>query len=290
VTVRVSPETTDETNQPPVFSTNPIAAPAAREGRPYTGGNLAAIASDPDPGDALAFVKLSGPAWLEVTGDGMLRGTPPAGSTGSQEFLIRATDRAGAAAEAVVVIVVEPAQLPLPWSTAEIGPVTGRTDAAHAKGAFRIASPGRLAGRSDAGAFASQTLSGDGSIIARIGPIANGGVNTRVGLMIRDSLAPGSRHVFIGLNGKGDYRWVRRLGGKETRATDSGDAKPMRSWVKLTRTGSMITAYTSDDGRQWTKAGAASANFGQHCHIGLFVSGGKGRRASAAFHEVRIVP
>lgn len=290
VTIRVSPETTDETNQPPVFSTNPIAAPAAREGRPYTGGSLAAIASDPDPGDALSFVKLSGPAWLEVTGSGLLRGTPPAGSAGSQEFLMRATDRAGATAEAVVVIAVEPAELPLPWSTAEIGPVTGRTVAAHAKGAFRIASPGRLAGRSDAGAFASQTLSGDGSIIARIGPIANGGVNTRAGLMIRDSLAPGSRHVFIGLNGKGDYRWVRRLAGTATRAKDCGDAKPLRTWVKLTRTGSMITAYTSDDGRQWTKAGAASANFGQHCHIGLFVSGGKGRRASAAFHEVRIVP
>lgn len=290
VTIRVLPEAIHETNRPPVFSTSSIAAPAAREGRPYTGGSLAALATDPDPGDIVTLLKLSGPAWLEVTGNGLLRGTPPAGSAGTQEFLIRASDRDGAAAEAVLVIRVEPAQLPLPWNAVEIGPVAGRTVVAHSEGAFRLASPGRLAGRSDAGAFAGQTLSGDGSIIARIGPIANGGVNTRAGLMIRDSFSPGSRHVFIGLNGKGDYRWVRRLGGTETRAADCGDAKPMRSWVKLTRHGGTITAYTSEDGRAWTKAGAAAANFGQHCHIGLFVSGGKGRRASAAFHEVRLVP
>ena len=108
--------------------------------------------------------------------------------------------------------------------------------------------------------------------------------------MIRDSLAPGSRHVFIGLNGKGGYRLVRRLGGAGTRVTNCGEGTPQRAWVKLARTGTTITAFTSKNGRQWTKVGAIAANFGQHCHIGLYVCGGQGRWVAASFNEVRLQP
>lgn len=60
----------------------------------YT-GKVHAYAYDPDAGDALAFSKVSGPAWLQVAASGALSGTPAAGDAGSNSFVLRATDLLG---------------------------------------------------------------------------------------------------------------------------------------------------------------------------------------------------
>ena len=174
VSIRVLPVSTGGGNRPPVFRSNPIMAPAAKEGRAYGGVSLASRVADPDPGDTLRFLKLSGPAWLKVSSSGLLTGTPPAGSTGRQRFVIRVSDRLGSSAEAALLIEVGRSTLPLPWNAAEIGWVKNRTLVAYSKGTFSLQAPGRLAEIGDAGAFACQTLSGDGEIIARIGSVAKG--------------------------------------------------------------------------------------------------------------------
>ncbi len=97
--------TTMMTNNPPVFATQVITGAAATQGVTYS-GTIAGQAIDPDAGDTLTYGKLSGPAWLTVSIAGALGGAPPAEDEGVQEFVVAATDGAGATATAVLNIML----------------------------------------------------------------------------------------------------------------------------------------------------------------------------------------
>ena len=103
---------------PALFSVTPTGGPALPEwvvdgfvlrhgvvGEAYS-GKVQAYAYDPDPGDALAFSKVSGPAWLQVSAAGAISGTPPTGSAGTNEFVLRATDLLGNSSTAAMSIPV----------------------------------------------------------------------------------------------------------------------------------------------------------------------------------------
>jgi hypothetical protein len=81
------------TNRAPVFAVNPFAKAAATAGVFYS-ASIATNAADPN-GDTVAYSKTSGPAWLNVTGNGAVSGTPSGAEIGSNSFTIRATDPAG---------------------------------------------------------------------------------------------------------------------------------------------------------------------------------------------------
>lgn len=95
------------TNHPPVFATDPISGPAATAGTPYA-ASIAGNASDPDMSQTpyLTYSKSGGPAWLTVSSNGSLSGTPATGDTGANTFTIRATDPFGAHDEATLNIAV----------------------------------------------------------------------------------------------------------------------------------------------------------------------------------------
>jgi hypothetical protein len=103
---------------PAQFSVTPVGGPAqpawlvtsfvqrhAVAGQSYS-GKVHAYAFDPDPGDSLAFSKVSGPAWLQVSTAGVLSGTPAASDAGSNSFTIRATDLLGNSSNATMSIPV----------------------------------------------------------------------------------------------------------------------------------------------------------------------------------------
>jgi hypothetical protein len=78
------------TNSPPVFVSNPFIKPDANAGQPYS-GTVATNATDPN-GDAITFTKVSGPAWLNIAGNGALSGTPNSSHVGGNSFIVRAMD------------------------------------------------------------------------------------------------------------------------------------------------------------------------------------------------------
>lgn len=92
-------------NDPPQFAAASVTLPTATEDEPYL-GSLAALASDPDAGDVLVFTRLSGPAWLIVSPDGTISGTPANADVGPNPFVIRVTDPAGAFDDATLDIAV----------------------------------------------------------------------------------------------------------------------------------------------------------------------------------------
>lgn len=92
-------------NHAPVFSQAFITKPDATRSRAYVGQSLTGSASDADL-NPLTFTKLNGPAWLSVAADGALSGVPGAADIGTNSFVVRVTDPAGASSDAQLQIIV----------------------------------------------------------------------------------------------------------------------------------------------------------------------------------------
>ncbi|MGH7886919.1 MAG: M12 family metallo-peptidase, partial [Candidatus Binatia bacterium] len=99
------------TNNPPAFTSDPIAKPNANQGQAYS-GTLVGSASDPNA-DALTFAKSAGPAWLTVGASGTLSGTPGAGDLGLNSFTVSVSDgRGGSDTATMQITVVAPIAAP----------------------------------------------------------------------------------------------------------------------------------------------------------------------------------
>jgi hypothetical protein len=107
-------------NGAPSFALNPFSTPGLFAGQSYS-ASIATNASDPNPGDVLTFAKVSGPAWLNVGGNGNLSGTPFSSDIGNNSFFVSVTDPAGLSDTATLNIVVSAAP-PLIASLALNGP------------------------------------------------------------------------------------------------------------------------------------------------------------------------
>ncbi len=94
-----------QTNTPPQFTSSILASGVGAEGQSYS-GSIAGTATDPDAGDTLTYSKAVGPTWLTVTASGTLVGTPGEGDGGTNTFVVRVSDAAGASGFAQFSIVV----------------------------------------------------------------------------------------------------------------------------------------------------------------------------------------
>lgn len=275
----------------PIFAADPILRPGGTELEAYEGPSLAGSASDDDAGEIPVYSVVAGPAWLVVSPDGSLSGTPPAGSAGLNQFTVRATDPGGAFDEAILLIEIAAGGLPLPWDEAGIGTAPAGS-AVVLPGGIQVTGAGLLGGRNDSLHFVWQPLGSGGSITARIDAFDGTGSTSRAGVMIRDSLAANSRHVFMGMTGDGGYRWVRRTGlNGNTSTSSSGSAVRPDAWVRLVRNGNRVTAFKSADGIAWIEVGSLTAALPETCYFGLAVSSGNlATSATASFSHISVSP
>ena len=279
------------TNDAPVFILNPITCPAGEEEVAYEGETIADTAADADAGDSIAYSKVSGPDWLEISAGGGLSGTPPVGSSGLNVFTVRATDQAGESGDSILRIQISSSDLPLPWEVTDLENPGQPGHATFESDAFTLEGSGTLAGTSDSGCFVWQTLSGDGSITARLASPGDGVRNSMVGVMIRDSLASNAQYCFMGMDGRGGFRWLRRSRtGGSTSSSTSGSGSPPGVWLRLVRKDRTVYAYKSTNGFKWSRVGSMSTGIGRNCYIGLVVASGGQPPVSATFAEVDLQP
>ena len=277
-------------NHPPVFTANPTVMGGASQSVAYTGQTLAGKATDADAGDILTYSKVSGPAWLVVASSGALSGTPPAGSVGQNRFVVRVTDSASATADTGLRITV--AGLPAPWVIGSIGKGMPGGSTSYRGGTFSQSGSGALGITSDKLSFSYQTLSGDGDITAKISALQDSGNLSGVGVMIRETLAPNSKHVFMGMTGSNKYLAASRVatGGPSTKKNVGIGTVP-NTWVRLVRVGNVITGYKSIDGIKWTPTGSTTVTMAASCYIGLAVSSGSNTTLnSSQFSNLSVTP
>lgn len=171
----------------------------------------------------------------------------------------------------VVTSPPSPGGLPAPWIDADIGAPSIAGSASASAGVFTVkgSAVGPWVG-TDQFHFVYQSLSGDGTIIARVASQANTNPWAKAGVMIKQSTTAMSPYALLIVSpGHGvNLQWGYN------QSTTGPVTSPPNAWLKMTRTGSTITGYSSVDGQTWTQVGQATVTFTAPALIGLFVCSG----------------
>jgi hypothetical protein len=108
-------------------------------------------------------------------------------------------------------------------------------------------------GAADNFRFAYKRLNANGVITARIDSQTRTHEWAKAGVMIRETLDPGSAHAFVALTPDHNVSFQRRLVANDASAnTDSSVTAKAPYWVRLTRTNDTFKAECSADGKTWT--------------------------------------
>ena len=176
--------------------------------------------------------------------------------------------------------------LPSPWLDQDVGLVPAGS-ATFASNVFTVAGGGSIPFTSEPDAlhFVYQTLTGDGSIVARLSYLQI--LGKEAGVMIRSALDADATQVTAIYSGN-TYLLARLTAGAATEnVTGTAGSLPPPEWLQLVRAGDLFTGYASSDGINWTQLGTTTVSMPQTVYIGLAVSGESGL-VSATFDNVLI--
>ncbi len=184
---------------------------------------------------------------------------------------------------------------PPSWSDLDIGIVGIAGAASYGKDKFTVSGDGsQLWNTADAFNFAYQSLSGDGTITARLLSLQGPSGLQGAGIMIRETLTAGSTYAAVDYTNNGHGAWYPNLmyrtsTGGSTGAQGLNTVTSLPTWMKLVRSGSTFTAYTSTDCVDWTQFGSATINMATNVYVGLFVnSGDTSSLGTATFDNVSV--
>jgi len=113
----------------------------------------------------------------------------------------------------------------------------------------------------------------------------------KAGVMIRESLTAGSRHVYMALTSGNGLAFQRRVATDGVSTHTSGGAGTAPYWIRLTRVGNLLTGYRSTDGITWTTVGSETIAMAAATYIGLAVTSHlDGTINSSTFDNVSAAP
>jgi len=162
------------------------------------------------------------------------------------------------------------APLPSPWLAQDVGAVGGSGATGYDTGTFTMVSTGAdVWGTADQFRYVYQTLSGNGSIIARVVSQENTGGWAKEGVMIRESLADNAKYAFTFMTpGNGvDFQYRSTTGGSAVHYGGVGAGVPY--WVKIARSGTTFTSQISTDGMTWSTLGSTTISMTSTVYVGL---------------------
>jgi hypothetical protein len=160
------------------------------------------------------------------------------------------------------------------FDSADIGDTGAPGTTAFDAGAYTLdASGSDIESVTDSFRFLYRCLNGDGQVVARIDDVVSAHAWTKVGVMIRDSLAADAKNVFLLLRPSEGSAFQYRPGTGARTVSSWQDSpadftpehavrylKPPK-WLKLTRRGHEFSAYSSDDGKCWWQRATRSLAF-----------------------------
>jgi regulation of enolase protein 1 (concanavalin A-like superfamily) len=184
--------------------------------------------------------------------------------------------------------------LPAPWVSVDVGAVGIAGSASANNGVFTVKGSGASLNGTAADQFryVYQTMTGDGSITARITGQSGAIANAFAGVMIRENTTAGSPYMFMARQGDGIARSRSRLTtGGATTSSSGAAVTPPNSWVRLTRTGNSISAFLSTDGVTWTTVKTTTVTMASNVTVGLIATSGSNTAVNTdVFDNVTVVP
>lgn len=161
--------------------------------------------------------------------------------------------------------------LPAKWKSADIGYLAYPGDACYNKGVFTVTSSGDdIWDTQDGFHYVYQPFNPmAGDIIARVTQLDNTDAWSKVGVMFRQNLDPGSAHVFMSMtHDNGRAFQYRPLQGSESYNTNYYDAD-VPYWVKVSKRGDKYIGYTSQDSSVWSAVDSVNIAMGSFAYAGI---------------------
>ncbi len=142
--------------------------------------------------------------------------------------------------------------------------------------AFTVSSAGSdIWNNGDEFRFVYKTLSGNGSITAKVDSLTRSDPWSKAGVMIRESLEPSSKHAscVVTPDNSCSQQYRSSTGGASGSADWTGAAVTAPYWVRVTRTGNTFKTETSADGKTWKALGNdQNITMVSNVYIGLAVT------------------
>jgi hypothetical protein len=165
--------------------------------------------------------------------------------------------------------------LPSPWLNTDIGAVGLPGSATYCNGQFTILGSGAdiwLTSDEFQFVYYYVPVSTNCDIRARVVSVVQSTAgNAKAAVMIRETLAPDSRHALVDVEPTAGIEFLFRTNTTSV-TTVSSVTGQAPNWVRLTRTNNTFTAYWSPDGNAWTQIGApTNINMAVGAYIGLAV-------------------
>ena len=145
---------------------------------------------------------------------------------------------------------------------------------------------------SDQFQYVYKSLSGDGSITARVVNVEDTNGWAKAGVMFRNTLDAGSMNALMVLtpdNGA-SFQYRSSTNGSSSNSNSIGYAVPY--WVRITRSGNNFSGYISFDGVNWTQVGSTvTLAMNTTVYVGLAVtSHSSGTMCTSIFSNVSVTP
>ncbi|WP_136079130.1 DUF1349 domain-containing protein [Pontiella desulfatans] len=182
--------------------------------------------------------------------------------------------------------------LPSPWWNQDVGAPGAAGGASHTGGTFTVIGAGDdIGGTADNFHYLHQTLSGDGEIQARVVNHDASNAWAEAGVMIRETVAAGSKHACQSITiGNGSSFQYRTATDGSSGNTTPGDGMVVPYWVKVVRSNDTFTGYSSSNGTNWNQIGTQSISMQDDICMGLSVtSHTTGTLCTATFDNVTVV-
>jgi hypothetical protein len=182
----------------------------------------------------------------------------------------------------------------------DIGSPSVAGTVASTAGGFDITAGGAdIWGVKDEFNFVYTELRGDFDIIAKVESFVAPHLYGKAGLMAREDLTPGSRHIYFQMfqdnkprnknNGGFEYQYRQAAGGEmkaiyPTKA--EGDPEfPVNfpnTWIRLKRTGNNFTGFTGTDGKSWKEYATYTLDLPAKVFVGPAVTSHKATESATA--------
>ena len=181
--------------------------------------------------------------------------------------------------------------LPVDWSSSDIGSTSIAGSSCENSGTYTIQASGTdLFSSADGFRYTYKHIAGNNTIIAKINSFTGTGTYPKAGIMIRETLASGSKNAFLSLRPNGTCNLTYRDATSGSTSTASNTLSlSFPYWIKLTRVGTTIKGYTSSNGTTWTLKSTVTVSLTDSIYMGLAVcNNSNSALATATFNNVSI--
>ncbi len=265
-----------------------VTNPGAQTSPVGQSASLQITATDPQAAP-LTYAATGLPAGLSINSSGLISGTVLSSAAASNSTVVTVSD--GVLSTSVSFSWSTTGAPSLPLTGADIGTPGIAGSNSFASGVYTLKGSGTgLGSTSDQVRFVSETLTGNGEIIARVTSQTNTTAAAEAGVMLRETANANSRFTSMMLTPGFGFAFASRTatGSGVNYSTTASNAAP-NNWVCLVRNGNTFTGYVSKDATTWTQVGVANIPMATAVQVGLVVSAATNATLSTAtFDNVQI--